>query len=132
VKSDTPVKKKRTDHNSDPLHGEVREKDLRAIQLQMEKNLARFLNGLILPAASNPKFIVRHLLKLQELAKQAADEAKFGRALAGFPLSQGSLIHQAMLKPSLNPRSSVHCAKIWYVPATMDVSLLTKKFVLLI
>jgi hypothetical protein len=129
VKPDTPVKKKRTDHNSDPLHGEVREKDLRAIQLQMDKNLARFINGLIIPAADNPKFVVRHLSQLQELATQAREEAKFGRALAAFPLSPGSLIHHAMLQPSVHPRASVHCAKVWYVPPTMDVALLSKDFV---
>ena len=67
--------------------------------------------------------------QLQELATQASEEAKFGRALHGFPLSQGSLIHHAMLQPSVHPRASVHCAKVWYVPPTLDVALLSKKFV---
>lgn len=95
----------------------------------MEKHLSRFINGLILPYRTRSDLILPQLKKLHELAKQACDEAKFGRVLNSFPLSPGSLFHRGLQDQTLSDsKSSAHCSLIWVVPATRDLVVLNSRF----
>ncbi|NDD93285.1 hypothetical protein EBZ37_14545, partial [bacterium] len=108
-------------------HGEIRERDLERVQLQMEKHLGRYLTVMIVPVAG-AAFIRRYVPIVRLLARQAQDEAIFGKRLTGMPLSPVSFFTLGWSKLQTQ-EASAQSMTIRYVPCTTDDVRMRERFV---